>query len=79
MHKHILKDFLQYQGRLTNIFLIPLILLNILIPLSNSLHKLLNIICAQSVTTLALGSQQRQGLAKVQAKSEARESHFMFL
>jgi hypothetical protein len=33
MHKHILKDFCQYQGRLTCIFLIPLILLNILIPL----------------------------------------------
>ncbi len=32
MHKHILKDFCQYQGRLTSIFLIALIFLNILIP-----------------------------------------------
>jgi hypothetical protein len=31
-----------------------------------------------NVVTLTLGSQPRQGLAKVQAKSEARESHFMF-
>jgi len=29
------------------------------------------------VTTLALGSRLRQGLAKVHAKREARESHFM--
>jgi hypothetical protein len=29
------------------------------------------------VATLALGSRPRQGLAKVQAKNEARESHFM--
>jgi len=29
------------------------------------------------VTTLALGSRPRQGLAKVRAKSEAQESHFM--
>jgi hypothetical protein len=29
------------------------------------------------VGTLTLGSQTRQGLAKVQAKSEAQESHFM--
>jgi hypothetical protein len=29
------------------------------------------------VVTLTLGSQPRQGLAKVQAKSEAQESHFM--
>jgi hypothetical protein len=32
MHKLILKDFCQYQGILIGIFLIPLILLNILIP-----------------------------------------------
>jgi hypothetical protein len=32
-----------------------------------------------NVITLALGSQPRQGLAKVQAKSEARESHFMLM
>jgi len=32
MHKQILKDFCQYQSRLTSIFLIPFILLNILIP-----------------------------------------------
>jgi hypothetical protein len=31
------------------------------------------------VTTLALGSRPKQGLARVRAKSEARESHFMFL
>jgi hypothetical protein len=31
------------------------------------------------VATLALGLQPRQGFAKVRAKSEARESHFMFL
>jgi len=29
------------------------------------------------ITTLALGSLQRQGLMKVRAKREARESHFM--
>ncbi len=29
------------------------------------------------VATLALGSRPRQGLAKVRAKKEARESHFM--
>jgi len=29
------------------------------------------------VATLAWGSRLRQGLAKVQAKSEAQESHFM--
>jgi hypothetical protein len=29
------------------------------------------------ITTLALSLRPRQGLAKVQAKSEARESHFM--
>jgi hypothetical protein len=32
-----------------------------------------------NVTTLALGSRLRQVFAKVQAKSEARESHFMLL
>jgi len=32
-----------------------------------------------NVTSLALGSQPKQGLAKVQAKKEAHESHFMFL
>jgi hypothetical protein len=31
------------------------------------------------VTTLILSSQPKQRLAKVQAKSEARESHFMLL
>ncbi len=30
------------------------------------------------VATLALGLQPRQGLARVRAKREARESHFMF-
>jgi hypothetical protein len=30
------------------------------------------------VTTLALGSRPRQRLAKVWAKNEAQESHFMF-
>jgi len=29
--------------------------------------------------TLALGSRTKQGLVKVRAKSEARESHFMLL
>jgi hypothetical protein len=32
-----------------------------------------------NVATLALGSQPKQGLAKVRAKSEAQESHFMLL
>jgi hypothetical protein len=32
---------------------------------------------APFVATLTLGSQPRQGLAKVRAKSEACESHFM--
>jgi len=31
------------------------------------------------VATLALGSRPRKGLAKVWAKKEARESHFMLL
>jgi hypothetical protein len=31
------------------------------------------------VITLALGSRSKQGLANVRAKSETRESHFMFL
>jgi hypothetical protein len=31
----------------------------------------------QDVATLALGSRPTQGLAKVQAKREIRESHFM--
>jgi hypothetical protein len=31
------------------------------------------------VATLALGLWSKQGLAKVQAKNEAQESHFMFL
>jgi len=30
-----------------------------------------------SVTTLTLGSRPRQGLARLQAKREARGSHFM--
>ncbi len=30
-----------------------------------------------NVATLALGLRPRQGLAKVRAKNEARESHFM--
>jgi hypothetical protein len=34
--------------------------------------------CTFHVTTLALGSRLRQGLVKVRAKSEVRESHFMF-
>ncbi len=31
------------------------------------------------VATLTLGSRPKQGLAKVRAKCEGRESHFMFL
>ncbi len=31
------------------------------------------------VATLALGSRPREGLAKVQAKCEGRESHFMLM
>jgi hypothetical protein len=31
----------------------------------------------QIVVTLALGSQSRQGFARVRAKKEAQESHFM--
>jgi hypothetical protein len=31
------------------------------------------------VATLALGSRPRQGLAKVRAKNETWESHFMFV
>jgi hypothetical protein len=31
------------------------------------------------VTTIALGSRPKQRLVKVRAKSETRESHFMFL
>jgi len=33
----------------------------------------------QIIATLALGSWPRQGLAKVWAKNEARESHFMLM
>jgi hypothetical protein len=35
-------------------------------------------IITHDVTTLTLGSRAKQGLAKVQAKNEAWESHFMF-
>jgi len=31
-----------------------------------------------SITTLTLGSRPRQGLARVRAKREVRDSHFMF-
>jgi hypothetical protein len=31
------------------------------------------------VTTLALGSRPRQGVARLQAKRETQESHHMFL
>jgi len=33
----------------------------------------------ENVATLALGSEPRQGLAKVRTKNEAQESHFMLL
>jgi len=36
-------------------------------------------LCTKSVATLALGPQPRQGLTKVWAKNEARESHFILL
>jgi hypothetical protein len=46
-------------------------------------HKLIFFVgpcpIGDSVTTLTLGSRPRQRLAKVQAKSEAQESHFMLL
>jgi len=44
-------------------------------------HKHVTIISSmiEIITTLALGSQPRQGLAKVRAKSEVQESHFMLL
>ncbi len=42
-------------------------------------HQLSTLICVLTVATLALGSWPRQGLAKVQAKREAQESHLMFL
>jgi len=45
----------------------PIILIYLKFPL-------LKLMC---VATLALGLRLRQGLAKVQAKYEARESHFM--
>jgi hypothetical protein len=32
-----------------------------------------------AIATLALGFRPKQGLAKVQTKNEARESHFMLL
>jgi len=35
--------------------------------------------CIICVATLALGSQPMQGLTKLQAKNEARVSHFMLL
>jgi hypothetical protein len=35
--------------------------------------------CDGTIATLALGLQLKQGLTKVQAESEARESHFMLL
>jgi hypothetical protein len=40
------------------------------------LHHMSNLVTAY-VVTLALGSQPKQGLAKVRAKREARESHLM--
>jgi hypothetical protein len=50
---------------------------------SNEIKKrkifiLLKKVNIQHVTTLALGSQPKQGLAKVWAKSEAYKSHFVF-
>jgi hypothetical protein len=35
------------------------------------------LLMGENVTTLALGSRPKQGLARVWTKSEARESHFM--
>ncbi len=46
------------------------------ISMALKLIKHLGMIC---VATLALGSRPRQGLARVQAKNEAWESHFMLL
>jgi hypothetical protein len=40
-------------------------------------HILGNLLGSGFITTLALGSQPRQGLTKVRAKREARESHLM--
>ncbi len=40
-----------------------------------NVHKMLHVLC---VVTLALGLRPRQGLAKVWAKNDAWESHFMF-
>jgi len=42
-----------------------------------SLFSAVNFVWGESVATLALGSQPRQGLAKVRAKSGAQESHVM--
>jgi len=36
-------------------------------------------LCIPIITTLALGLQPKQELAKVWAKSKAQESHFMLL
>jgi hypothetical protein len=49
--------------------------------MDNLALKIIYVVCMDhwtlNVTTLTLGSRPRQGLAKVWAKSEARESHFM--
>jgi uncharacterized membrane protein len=45
---------------------------------NQSLLNFVMICLCRTVATLTLGSQPKQWLAKVRAKSEARESHFMF-
>jgi hypothetical protein len=64
----------------TNLISIVKHLLHIPMPCKRLLQLKMNIIfviCITFITTLTLGLQPRQGLAKVQAKYEARESHFM--
>jgi hypothetical protein len=39
--------------------------------------EIVDLLLTFDVVALTLGSRPRQGLAKVRAKSEARESHFM--
>jgi hypothetical protein len=60
--KHILKDFCQYQGRLTCVLLSPLFSLTYLYHRSSSLHKLLYIIYAQSTFCLFFCPHQCNGI-----------------
>ncbi len=49
----------------------------IIVKVKSSIPNISTYVHLKSVTTLILGSRPKQGLAKVRAKNETRESHFM--